>query len=490
MRYIRLWLGLGVMLVGSFAVLGYYGWEIYQQAPPIPDRVVTTDGDVLFTGQDIRDGQNVWQSMGGQEVGSIWGHGAYVAPDWSADRLHREAEWILRHWAETEQGQAFEQLAEPDQAVLIVRLQPELRTNTFDRDTGDLTVSPLRADAIAAVSQHYDALFGDDSSLAELREAYAIPNNSVGDPGRREKLNAFFFWTSWACVTNRPDQQISYTNNWPPEELVGNRPTGSIVVWSVISFVFLLAGIGALSWFYASRHEDELPSDLPVTDPLLDLKPTPSMRATLKYFWVVTALLVAQVGLGVIAAHYSVEGQAFYGIPLAEWFPYSVARTWHTQIGIFWIATAWLATGLFIAPAVSGKEPRWQKAGVDVLFSCLLIIVVGSLFGTWYATRQRMGLEANFWFGHQGYEYVDLGRFWQIFLVCRAVHLVRIDGPSTLASLSTTRPQASSIGSLLDFVSCHRWILWRRADVGTANKSGDRRVLALVGRSPVGGRFF
>ena len=217
-------------------------------------------------------------------------------------------------------------------------------------------------------------------------------------------------------MTNRPGQKISYTNNWPADELIGNRPTAPIVVWSVVSFLSLLGGIGALSWFYASRRDDELPVELPATNPLIDLKPTPSMQATLKYFWVVTALIVVQVALGAITAHYSVEGEAFYGIPLAKWFPYSVARTWHTQLGIFWIATAWLATGLFMAPAVSGKEPRWQKAGVNVLFSCLLIIVVGSLFGTWYATRQRMGLEANFWFGHQGYEYVDLGRFWQIFL--------------------------------------------------------------------------
>jgi nitric oxide reductase subunit B len=89
--------------------------------------------------------------------------------------------------------------------------------------------------------------------------------------------------------------------------------------------------------------------------------------------------------------------------------PYSVTRTWHTQLGIFWIATAWLATGLFIAPAVSSREPKRHAAGVNFLFVCLLMIVVGSLFGTWYATRQQMGLVANFWFGHQGYAYVDLG---------------------------------------------------------------------------------
>jgi nitric oxide reductase subunit B len=140
------------------------------------------------------------------------------------------------------------------------------------------------------------------------------------------------------------------------------------------------------------------------------------MRATLKYFWVVMALIVAQVGLGAVTAHYGVEGSGFYGIPLARWVPYSLARTWHTQIAVFWIASAWLATGLFMAPAVSGYEPKFQRLGVDFLFVCLLIIVVGSMAGQWLAVQQRLGNAVNFWFGHQGFEYVDLGRFWQLFL--------------------------------------------------------------------------
>ncbi len=125
---------------------------------------------------------------------------------------------------------------------------------------------------------------------------------------------------------------------------------------------------------------------------------------------------MAQVGLGAVTAHYGVEGSGFYGIPLAKWLPYSVTRTWHTQIAIFWIASAWLATGLFMAPAVSGHEPKFQRLGVNFLFVCVLIIVVGSMAGQWLAVQQRLGNVANFWFGHQGYEYVDLGRFWQIFL--------------------------------------------------------------------------
>ena len=417
MKMKRLWFAFVAVIIGSFAVLGYFGIELYQQAPPIPDRVVTADGEIVFPGDQIREGQNVWQSLGGQEVGTVWGHGAYVAPDWSADWLHREATWLLEEWARRDHGKTFADVGAETQAALKERLRNELRTNTYEPETGDIVVSLLRAEAIGVVGAHYAALFGDDPELDELREAYAIPRNSIKSAERKNALSAFFFWISWACATDRPGMDISYTNNWPPESLIGNRPTGSIIVWSVISFVLLLAGIGGLAWYFAvQRATDEEHSMVPARDPLLALNPTPSMRATLKYFWVVAGLMVAQIGLGAITAHYGVEGSGFYGFPLAEYLPYAVTRTWHTQLGIFWIATAWLATGLFVAPAVSGYEPRFQRLGVNVLFMCLLAIVVGSLFGQWLGVQQKLGYEANFWFGHQGYEYVDLGRFWQIFL--------------------------------------------------------------------------
>lgn len=419
-NYRKLWITLAVVLTASFGTLLYFGRDIYRMAPPIPERVVVgRGGPVLFTGQDIRDGQNVWQSTGGQQMGTVWGHGSYQAPDWSADWLHREAEWLLNHRAAQEQdGATFASLAPEKQAALKERLKQELRLNTYDPNTGELRISPVRAQAIRAVAAHYDRLFSDDPALAELRDIYAMTPNAVPDPDRRQKLAAFFFWTAWACATDRPGQSVSYTQNWPPEPLIDNRPTPANVLWSVISFVLLLAGVGALAWYHAVlRRQPEQEGALPEQDPLLGLNPTPSMRATLKYFWVVIALLVLQMGLGAVTAHYGVEGSGFYGIPLAEWLPYAVTRTWHTQLAVFWIATAWLATGLFIAPAVSGHEPKFQRLGVNLLFGALLIIVVGSLFGTWYATRQRMGLETNFWFGHQGYEYVELGRFWQILLL-------------------------------------------------------------------------
>ncbi len=413
----KLWIGFILVMVISFGILGYFGREIYREKPPIPEKVILPDGSVVFTSADIKDGQNVWQSIGGQEVGTIWGHGAYKAPDWTADWLHKEALFILDTWSLAEFSLSYDDLEDEKQALLQKRLQNELRKNTYDKSSKSLIVSKVRAEAIKSNSAHYSGLFMNDPDLAELREAYAIPANSIKDEGRMDKMNAFFFWASWATVTERPGKDITYTNNWPPEKLVGNEPTGSLLLWTGFSVIILLFGIGLLGWYYATNREEEANPDIPKVNPLSGTKLTPSMKATLKYFWVVTALILVQIFMGVVTAHYGVEGLGFYGLPLADFLPYSISRTWHIQLAIFWIATSWLATGLFIAPAISGKEPKFQRFGVNFLFIALLIIVVGSLAGQWMGVMQKLGLVENFWFGHQGYEYVDLGRFWQIFLL-------------------------------------------------------------------------
>src|SRR5690606_38239150 len=126
-NYKKLWFYLSLVVVFSFAVLGYYGREIYQQAPPIPDRVDSESGKLLFTGQDIRYGQNVWQSMSGHLIGSVWGHGAYVAPNWSADWLYRESKFLLNHWVNSELGQDFSALNAEQQGALESRLQERVR---------------------------------------------------------------------------------------------------------------------------------------------------------------------------------------------------------------------------------------------------------------------------------------------------------------------------------------------------------------------------
>jgi nitric oxide reductase subunit B len=411
----KLWVGLAVLLVVSFSALLWVGGEIHRVMPPIPESVVTPEGKVVFTRADIEQGRQVWQSIGGHQLGSIWGHGSYVAPDWTADSLHREALAMLDIEAERMTGKSYAELAEDEQAAFAARLRRELRANTYDADEGSITISEGRARAIGRVQAHYTSLFGNDPASLELRKAYAMKDGTVAAEEHRESLTAFIWWTSWSAVTQRPGKEITYTNNWPHDELVGNVPPGHLLTWTVFSVLFLIAGIGLLVWHHARQHQEPAPP-LPSRDPLADITITPSMKATAKYFWLVLALFLAQILLGAITAHYQVEGQEAYGFQLANYLPYSLTRTWHTQLAVLWIATAWLGMGLYIAPAISGHEPKFQRFGVNFLFVALLVIVVGAFAGQWFAVMQKLGLARNFWFGHQGWEYVDLGRFWQIFL--------------------------------------------------------------------------
>ncbi len=412
----RLWRWLAVVCLLSFAALGWLGREIYLAKPPIPSAVKTTDGKVLFTGAQIEYGQQAWRAAGGQQLGTVWGHGSYVAPDWSADWLHREARALREQVAAKLYRAPFASLDTASQAAVDARVKEEMRGNTYDAATDTVTVSAERAAAIAEVQKHYDALFGAAPSLAKLRDQYAMPEDALPVASDRAALSGFFFWSAWSAATDRPGQPgLSYTSNWPHEPLVGNTLTASSAIWSMVSIILLIAGIAAMIWFHSAQRDHEDPAP-PKADPLLSAKATASMKATRKYFFVVIGLILAQIGMGAITAHYAVEGQAFFGIPLAQILPYTVSRTIHTQFGVFWIATGWLATGLYIAPLLSGHEPKLQKLGVDALFWALLAIVVGSTAFGWLGSLQRAGVDFSFWIGNQGLEFTSMGRVWQILL--------------------------------------------------------------------------
>ena len=444
----RLWLSLAALLIASFGVLLWMGRDMHQQSPPMPTRVVTESGRGVYTRADMEQGRQVWQSIGGQQLGSIWGHGALVAPDWSADWLHRESLAMLELNARRTFGNAYERLPPRDQGTLQADLKAQLRTNTYDASRDEIVISDRRAQALAQVSAHYDSLFSNDPATAALREAYAMRNDTVPDTAHRRALASFFFWTSWAAVTDRPGHAKSYTNNWPYEPLVANTATSGAFMWSMFSVLFMVAGIGLLAWHHAVWHGREAPVVPPVHDPLAGLKITPSMRATAKYFWVVIALFLVQILLGATTAHYQVEGQTAYGYALSEILPYSLTRSWHTQLAVLWIATAWLGTGLYIGPAISGHEPRFQRLGVNVLWTCLIVIVVGAFAGQWFAVMQKLGLKYNFWFGHQGWEYTDIGRFWQIFLFIGLLLWLVLVGRALWPALRRRDDTASIVGLL------------------------------------------
>src|SRR5262245_4419986 len=316
-----------------------------------------------------------------------------------------------------------------------------MRRNTYDAAKNVVTISAERARAIAEVQAHYEGVFGDAPAYAKLRDQYAMPDNALPRSGERKALAAFFFWSAWAAATDRPGASgLSYTSNWPHEPRVGNTLTAGAALWSIASIILLLAGIAGMLWYYSANHEPADPAP-PAADPLLKAVATPSMRATRKYFFVVIGLILTQIGMGAITAHYAVEGQSFFGIPLSELLPYTVSRTIHTQFGIFWIATAWLATGLYVSPLLSGHEPKFQKLGVDLLFYALLAIVVGSTAFGWLGALHRQGFDFSFWLGAQGLEFTNMGRIWQVLLFVGLLFWVLLMGRALWPALK--RPSES-----------------------------------------------
>jgi nitric oxide reductase subunit B len=178
MSYKRYWIALSVVIVGSFAALGAVGRKMISHAPPIPD-VYSADGRLLFTGSTITNGQGVWQSIGGQEIGTVWGHGAYVAPDWSADYLHRQSIVVLDRWARAEGAANYGALAPEAKAALQGRLTVITRTNTYDPARNVIVLDKDRAAAFDELAGYYAGVYGNG------RNEYAIPPGALTEPAKQ-----------------------------------------------------------------------------------------------------------------------------------------------------------------------------------------------------------------------------------------------------------------------------------------------------------------
>jgi len=405
-----------VMVVG-FAILSVMTYNTYRHAPPIPARVVDESGSVLFTKDDILGGQEVFLKYGLMEHGTLWGHGAYLGPDYGTNYLHREAEISRDTLAADRYGKRFSDLGPAEQDTVAGMVRMSLKTNRYDPAASTLTLSKGEAAAWRVERREWADYF------SKKGEAPGLPSRYIKSAEETDRLTTYFAWASWASRANRPGKDYSYTNNFPYEPLAGNGPTSSTYLWSALSLIFLLGGLGLILFLFGKFDFlgwKGLPGERRPSPVFEDRGLTPSQWATGLYFVVAALLLLLQVLAGGAMAHYRVEPGAFYGIDIAKLLPYNLLRTWHLQLGVFWIATAWVAGGLFLAPLVGGAEPKGQRAGALVLLGALAVVVFGSLFGEYLGINDRLG-SLWFWLGHQGSEYLDLGRFWQVLLAAGLV---------------------------------------------------------------------
>ena len=390
----------GLVMLFGFFVLGLLAYRTYTDEPPIPARVVDPDGNVLFTGTDVTAGQEIFLKNGLMEYGSIFGHGAYLGPDFTADYLHRAAEMAIDYHGGSASDSARQQTI------------ADFKTNRYDSVTGILAYSAAQTDAFQKLEKYYADFFGTPTTK------YGLRPGAITDPEQIRQLTAFFSWSAWAASALRPNRDHSYTNNWPPESLVGNHATADTVLWSVLSLVALLGGIGLLlaafgRWNFLGWHgrEKQRIAFRPPDEVLL----TPAQRSCAWFFLVMSLLFLLQALTGGATQHYRAEIGNFFGFDLARVLPFNLARTWHVQLSIFWVATSFLAAGIFLVPMITGREPRRQSWLSYSLLGALAIVVFGSLGGE-YAGIHGWIQKGWSWFGNQGFEYLDLGRLWQMLL--------------------------------------------------------------------------
>ncbi len=400
-----------LIMIAAFSVLIFVAVRSYQDAPPVPKEVIDAQGNQLFTGADIKEGQEVFLKFGLMDDGTILGHGAYLGPDYSADYLHREALTVQEELASQRFNVPYDSLTQEERNSIIADVQTMLHKNNYNAATGILTLTTEEADAFNIAVRHWTNYF----TLPD--RAPGLPKGFISNPAQLKHLTAFFAWAAWAAVTNRPNESYSYTNNWPFDKLAGNTPTSSALIWSALSLVSLLGMTGLILFLFGkfdylgwkSGIDDHFP--LPAAS-----NPTESQKALMKYFVVVAALFVLQTFAGGALAHYRVEPFGFYGFNLEKWLPFNVVRTWHLQLAIFWVAMSFVAGGLFLPPLLSKSEPKGQESWVNLLFVAVVVVALGSLFGEYLGINQALG-KLWYYFGMQGWEYLELGRAWQLLLI-------------------------------------------------------------------------
>jgi nitric oxide reductase subunit B len=399
-----------ICFVVAMAVLLGGGVQMNKSLPPYPGKVVGPDGTLLFQKADIIEGQNVYQRYGLMDHGAVWGHGSQRGPEFSAASLKLMADAVGEHYAQSEYGKAYGALSAMEQELVDVRIKSEIKTNRYDTGTDTLTLTPSQVAALSQLGAYWDKLFKEGDT------AYGFLPDTVGDALQRTQVSRFFFWTAWVASTLRPGKDYTYTNNWPPDRRVGNVASTAAYFWSIAGIASLLIVLGLfIYWVHRYGLWYGEAKGVPLSEKLVDMPLTASQMAAAKFFLIVILLFLLQTCFGGLLAHYTIHPASFFFPWVAKLIPYSWAKSWHLQLMVFWIATTWLASAIYLAPIIGGREPAKQGLLVQLLFVAVLIVALGSLTGEALGIKGKLG-ELWFWLGHQGWEFLELGRLWQLLL--------------------------------------------------------------------------
>ncbi len=406
------WLPLLIIFIVSICGVAMIGIHTYTEAPPIPN-YVTEKGKVIISKEDILKGQAVFQEYALMEYGSMFGDGANRGPDYTAEALHRMSEYMNDYYKSG--------LNSNENSELAVRgaqeqVKYEIKANRYDKNTNSVKLADSQVAALSNLEDYYKNIFTNPKFAGAFK-----PMGYIKDEEDIKSLSKFFFWGAWVCGVERPGETYSYTHNWPFDPSAGNTPTSATIIWSIIGSLGLLLGLGIVLYYYGRM--DKLDDDAYTNKAqafmtkaeVAKFAPDEIQHATFKYFYVAILLFGTQVLAGILTVHDFVGFVNFFGFDISKALPVTITRSWHVQLSLLWISACWIGASFFMMSLISPAQAKSQVKLINTIFWLTVLLVAGSMVGMFLGPHGLLA-KSWYWLGHQGWEYVELGKIWQIIL--------------------------------------------------------------------------
>lgn len=406
------WGPLTFILIISLAGVGMIGFQTYFEAPP-EAAFKDESGNIIMEKSAINRGQEVFHKYALMEYGSYFGDGAQRGPDYTAEALNLTARYMTEYHSQDFLRKNGRPATETEIKVMEEQTKKELKTNRYQTQDDAVILTDAQSFALGKVREYYLSLFIDHNT-----DKAFPPPGYISNRQEITELADFFFWGAWVCAVERPGSNFSYTHNWPYDPQAGNTPTAPVVLWSVLGMLGFVLGCGIVLYFIGQYNQ--LPNkfftppkkDLLTIDKVNRFTPTPTQKATYKFFAVAAVLFLLQVSSGIITLNDFINFFGYVGIQISGEIPVTLSRSWHIMLSLYWISTCWIASSIFILPILAKQEIPGQLKLVNTLFWMLFLLVGGSLTGM---VLGPLGLLGKWWnlLGHQGWEYVDFGKLYQ-----------------------------------------------------------------------------
>lgn len=406
------WLPLLLIFIVSVGGVTMIGVHTYTEAPPIPN-YVSEKGDIIFSSEDILDGQAVFQQYALMEYGSMFGDGANRGPDYTAEALHQVSVYMNDYYLSKLEGEGHVDLIKKG---VTEQVKAEIKSNHFNGTDNSVELSDAQVFSTTELNKYYIKVFTDPSFPGAFK-----PSGYINSTTDIRALSAFFYWGAWVCGVERPGEKYSYTHNWPFDPAAGNTPSAAIILWSIIGSLGLIFGLGVVLYYYGKLERLDDDAYTNKAQPFMTrgeiekFSPDKIQHATYKFFYVAILLFALQVLSGILTVHDFVGFVNFFGINISETLPVTITRSWHVQLSLLWISACWIGASFFMMSLVSPKQSSKQVLLINTIFWLTILLVAGSLAGMFLGPHGLLA-KSWYWFGHQGWEYVELGKVWQIML--------------------------------------------------------------------------